>query len=120
MSISVSCCECSKSFKVKERYAGKLGACPFCGAMLQVPDESLDLVASEEPQAATSTSSLSLMTQVPMEPCPACKKQILVGSESCFYCKATLSAGSNPKQVDGESAALNHIKQVVAGAQSAE
>jgi hypothetical protein len=131
MSIVVACKECEKSFKVKDRYAGMTGACPFCGTMLQVPavesavePEEGDFVHQEEKKSsANSTSSLSLMTRVPMKPCPCCNKDILVGSPSCFYCGSSLSSEAAPPPAPaapstGDRVMLEHIQQVLAQEQA--
>lgn len=93
MSIQVSCHDCHKTFKVKDRYAGLTGACPYCGTMLSVPEavEDIELEVVEDEISSTSTSSLSLLTKVPLVPCASCKKDILVGSATCFYCGAVVS-----------------------------
>jgi hypothetical protein len=136
MSIVVACNECEKSFKVKDRYAGMAGACPFCGTMLQVPavasavapDEGEFVHQEEKKSSASSTSSLSLMTRVPMKPCPCCNKDILVGSPSCFYCGASLGSEAEaeaeisppapPAPSTGDRVMLEHIQQVLAQEQA--
>ena len=89
MSILVTCAECANSFKVKDRYAGKTGACPLCKATLEVPDEQMEFVVGQEHRASregVTASSMSLLEQVPMEACRSCSKQIISGSIKCYYC----------------------------------
>jgi hypothetical protein len=131
MSILVACGECQRNFKVKDRYAGMTGACPFCGNMLIVPkadpgpSDEPEFVHSGSDSTEHSTSSLSLMTRVPMKPCGSCGKDILVGSPSCFYCGAQFPEGSGaepqpavPSGVTGDRAMLAHIQQVLAQEQA--
>jgi len=131
MSIQVACGECQRTFKVKDRYAGMTGACPFCGNMLAVPPAPApapgegDLIHQSTEPADHSTSSLSLVTRVPMKPCASCGKDILIGSPSCFYCGATLpDATSSPQPepvssgLGGDREMLAHIQQVLAQEQA--
>ena len=37
MAIDVTCLSCGKTMQLPDRYAGKKGKCPACGAILQVP-----------------------------------------------------------------------------------
>lgn len=129
MSILVACGECQRTFKVKDRYSGMTGACPFCGNMLVVPKaeapiDEPEFVHQGSDSTEHSTSSLSLMTRVPMKPCTSCGKDILVGSPSCFYCGAHFPEPANeqepavPAGVTGDRAMLAHIQQVLAQEQA--
>ena len=39
MSIAVTCPGCDKTMKVKDEFAGKRALCPFCKAMIRVPEQ---------------------------------------------------------------------------------
>ena len=106
MSIRVTCGGCQKTYKVKDRFAGKRGACPFCRAPIDVPRLPADRdvkdvrrsVPTESPGGGSPSTTMSLMTHVPMAPCPHCGKNNLAGSPKCYHCKQSLpapSSGSN-------------------------
>lgn len=98
MSIRITCDHCRASYKIKERYAGKRGACPFCGELIVVPplppppprNFDVDFGLADEADLQ-SNSSLSL-AHLRMTPCPSCNKSNLDGSPSCFHCGAELPA----------------------------
>ena len=41
MSIPVTCAGCGRTFRVKDKYAGKMGSCPFCAGTVRVPKVEL-------------------------------------------------------------------------------
>lgn len=70
MSIAVTCHKCRSTFPVKEKYAGRQGACPVCKAVVDVPglstisthaaawvDDRFDL--DDSPPTANKPSSIS-------------------------------------------------------------
>lgn len=100
MAITVNCDQCHKTFRVKDHYAGLTGRCPYCSEMVMVPDPTPEMVRNgseievtyEETneEGTTTTSSLSLVTEVPKRACPQCNKPNLVGTPNCYYCSAAL------------------------------
>lgn len=42
MGISVTCPACGRESKIKEKYAGRVGGCPFCHAPIKVPGKPID------------------------------------------------------------------------------
>lgn len=42
MGISVTCPACGRESKIKEKYAGRVGGCPFCHAPIKVPGQPID------------------------------------------------------------------------------
>lgn len=53
MSISVECPACGHAFKAKDKYAGRLGACPQCKAAVQVPARTPQVRTSPSPRSTT-------------------------------------------------------------------
>ena len=126
MSIEITCADCQRQFKVKDRYAGMAGACPFCGNMLLVPDvdepdgdtaSADDLVIGRKLKATSETpSSLSLMTRVPLTHCTSCNKEVLVGADSCIHCGAALPAPDSSTNIlqTGEQIVRQQIQRLMA------
>ena len=55
-SIKFACKECSKTYKVPEKYAGKRLKCKACGADVRVPSESQSGVSSKRAAAVSKRS----------------------------------------------------------------
>ncbi|MEK6234388.1 MAG: hypothetical protein N2C14_06730 [Planctomycetales bacterium] len=96
MGIPVVCSSCGKSFSVKDKYAGKLGSCPFCNRVVRVPD--MDAVANAEEVefviqdnlSDTPPSSASLANPVIKVTCSSCQRVNLGGLKQCAYCGQVL------------------------------
>ena len=116
MGIPVTC-PAGHSFKVKEKYAGKRGRCPFCRERIEVPDpgkltdEDIADMMGEPPASslpATSSSSdpasifddsqddssaLSLLEASAirqMKKCRFCGERIPFWSKHCPHCDSEL------------------------------
>lgn len=66
MPIAVVCEDCSKTFKLPDKYAGKLIKCPTCSNALQIPDTPAVVVPVSDVlgvKAADSSPSLELPTE---------------------------------------------------------
>lgn len=106
MSFTVTCV-CKRQFGVHDRYAGKMGKCPFCGAtMLLKPGEDWVPAADAKGQVspgrsvaapAGSGSSQDASVQTPgirqIVPlfCPTCGTRYREGQQRCSFCHAPLS-----------------------------
>lgn len=114
MSIRVKCPN-GHEFKVKDKYAGQRGYCPYCHAEVHVPaklteDEVLDLLGPPPPaepvgdlpvhqdpkhmRLATDPSSMSgssllgsTVLNRGMKTCPKCKKEVRLAYDICPYCR---------------------------------
>jgi len=112
VSIRITCKCCQATYKVKDKYAGKQGFCPFCAAVVSIPalDASSDsgewqvpppvepggeTVVQKIPQSQSST--LSLRTHVEVVVCTKCKKPNLVGGQKCMHCAAELPQPRPPE-----------------------
>ena len=116
MGIPVTC-QAGHSFKVKEKYAGKRGRCPFCREPIQVPrpgklteDDIVDLMGKEPASVPTETSSLADPASIfdesgddssavslleasairQMKKCPQCGERIPFWSTQCPHCESKL------------------------------
>lgn len=72
MAISVTCPHCRETFRIKEKYAGRAGACPACQGPLQVPSAN---GAPAPPidtnhDGADSSPAVSVDTTVPVAMAP--------------------------------------------------
>lgn len=92
MPIQVTCEICTKTFRVKDQYAGKTGMCPACGGMMMVPEPAGAQLAAatsvQKLEGSGSSVSLAMAAEVPKKGCPKCGRLNLVGSNSCFFCGA--------------------------------
>lgn len=59
MSIPVQCKSCGHAFKAKEKYAGRRGGCPKCGATVNVPAIKLPAASSASGESGLSIQDAS-------------------------------------------------------------
>ena len=112
MSISVTCSN-GHALKVKDKYAGKMGLCPYCKAQVAVPmlepahaefsdSKILSFVQSGPPHETPPVhedvlhhesfggSSMSLASSSFLrkntKPCPKCKANVLTTYDLCPHC----------------------------------
>ena len=78
MAIPVTCPHCHETFRIKEKYSGRQGACPACHRSLQVPALSEMPVAAPDgdgnqppSSAPTEDRSLSIISAAPAPAPPA-------------------------------------------------
>lgn len=106
MSFSVTC-TCGRQFGVHDRYAGKMGKCPFCSAaVLLKPPEGWVPAAEVKPQVVPGRSAaaraevagvpdVSVQTpgvrQVVPLFCPTCGTRYREGQRRCSFCHAPLT-----------------------------
>lgn len=96
MSIPITCSNCERSFRVKDRYAGKIGSCPFCSGTVRVP-RLADLNALEDdeisicgPTTEESSAGKSLLNTVQIVNCAHCGRRNLGGMPNCVSCGGRL------------------------------
>ena len=96
--LKIHCVSCNKSMSVPEKYAGRQGKCPSCGAVNKIPPinngplpEPVRLLNVPE-NNDVANGVYSRQTQ----PCPMCGENILVSEKQCKHCGEFLnSPGSN-------------------------
>ena len=91
MSVPITCPHCGTAFRVKDRFIGKQGACPFCGGLIfvDVSDPASGPLRDEiyfTRQCAPSPSASQSLTHLSVAACPACGKNNLVGCPTCYHC----------------------------------
>lgn|GEM_PF-4920637 len=95
VSISVTCPACGRTFRVKDKYAGKFGSCCFCSSAIRVPKadpvlEEGDFDALTENVEPSGSAGASLMNSVEIVHCPRCQRRNLGGVQFCVQCGSLL------------------------------
>lgn len=98
MSIPITCSSCQRSFRVKDRYAGKIGSCPFCSGTIRVPRIEaaiidVDVLMEDDELSMDSSGSSagrSLANTVQIVTCNCCGRRNLGGMPNCVSCGSRL------------------------------
>jgi len=100
-------CTCNRQFGVHDRYAGKMGKCPFCGAVVLLkPPEGWVPTADASRQASPgrpvgTRAGAGLSQDASVQPagvrqvvplfCPTCGTRYKEGQRRCSFCHAPLT-----------------------------
>jgi hypothetical protein len=95
VSIAVTCPACTRTFRVKDKYAGKFGSCCFCSSAVRVPrleienEDSFDVLL-EDIDKVNGSPGASLLNSVEIVRCPNCDRRNLGGVQTCAHCGSLL------------------------------
>lgn len=105
MSIAVQCTKCQTTFRVKEAYAGKRGACPACKGTVQVPAAGRAAPTAPEAKKTASPAAASVSPTTLTFACPSCQRTMRCASShagkkaKCGNCQQAITvpmAGAAP------------------------
>ena len=100
-------CSCGRVITVKDEYAGKMGKCPACKQVVQVPmPEAPEPAAIEEPAEASGPEEepARAMSTGETKACRSCHKKIARAAVFCVHCGTDLRTGKKlTSEPEGEA-----------------